>query len=283
MSGPRTDRTAADPSGRAGAHGLTLVELMVSATLVVGVIGSAGLCLLTGRRAQDEAERRMEVVQSARVALDRLARDLAMACPLDPEFALLGMKRLRDGVEIDNIDFATHHWQPERPGEGDRCEVSYFVDSDPVTGDLALYRRRDPTPDAEPLEGGYREEIAVGVRALRLEYFDGALWQDEWGSIRSAAGALLGDSSRGGGQAGLPEAVRITLALAPPRRSAGVDAGAVSAAEADEEAPRVFRTVVRLVLAGREREAADEEAVGAAPAPAPEAEAPAGDAHEGSD
>jgi type II secretory pathway pseudopilin PulG len=267
-------RPRPDPGAK---RGLTLVELMVSATLVAGVVGSACLCLITGRRAGDEAERRMDVLQSARVALERMTRDLQVACPLDPDFALIGMDRSRDGVEADNIDFATHNWTPRCPGESDLCEVSYFVDPDPETGDLALFRRRDPSPDAEPLAGGYREQIVVGVRAFRLEYYDGVAWYDEWGSALESGETFTNRTDDVGYEAGLPEAVRITLVLGPPRRHG---TGGANPAP-DEDPPRVFRTVVRLVLAGRERETSGGAADTSTPAAEPEAAAPESSEGEG--
>lgn len=235
-------------------RGLTLVELVVSAMLVVGVVGSTCLCLITGQKAGDEAERRMGVVQAARVALDRMTGDLRLACRLDADFALIGMTREQDGFASGNIDFATHNWRPRHPGEADRCEVSYFVDRDPDTGDLALFRRRDPTPDEEPLAGGYREEIAVGVRAFRLEYYDGATWFDEWGSATEDTGDTGSFTNRTDDiayESGLPHAVRITLAIAPP---ASPSARGASRNPPEATEARLFRTVVRLEFAERERD-----------------------------
>jgi hypothetical protein len=239
------------PSFAEARRGLTLVELVVSGTLVVGIVGSACLCLISGRQAGDEAERRMGVVQAARVTLDRMARDLRVACRLDREFALIGTTREQDGVVLGNIDFATRNWRPRRPGEADRCEVSWFADRDPETGDLALFRRRDPTPDEEPLAGGYREQIVTGLRAFRLEYYDGATWHDEWGSANEDAEAFTNRTDDIGFEAGLPEAVRITLALAPP---ADPSARAVTRGAAPVSETRLFRTVVRLEYAELERE-----------------------------
>jgi len=167
--------------------------------------------------------------------------------------------------------------------------VSWYVDQSFETEGLALWRRRDPTPDREPLEGGFKEEIASGIAFFRVEYSDGFSWYDEWGSAegKDRMGAI---EAAAWNSTGLPEAVRITLAFHQkpvplPRPGAGtdgapepepskVDLAATKAArkpEADplasglggsrepgdplakaEKPPRplTFRTVVRLNLAG---------------------------------
>jgi len=256
MSNRAPDRP---PVSRAG---VTLIELMVAATLIVGIIGSAYACLLAGHRAGNEVEQRMDIMQSARVALDLIGRDLRTACPLNDRFALIGMDRtIREGLTMSNLDFATHNWNPSRPGESDFCEVSYFVDRDPRTGGFTLYRRRDPTPDDRPLEGGYREEIAAGVRDFKVEYYDGISWYERWGSSLDAGGAdgglganseFTNDPDDVQYENGLPDAVRITLSLGSPSRAIPDDPDRES--PPDLERPLVFRTVVRLVLKGRSEE-----------------------------
>jgi type II secretion system protein J len=234
---PRTRRS--EP----GAAGFTLIELLVGIAVMAGVLAGAYLCLDAGLGSQKLIESRRDVAQSARVALALLAADLRAACPLSADFELLGMDRELGGIEADNIDFATHNWRPRAPGEGDFCEVSWFVDTHPESGGLALYRRRDPSPDDQPLDGGSREEIVSGVRGFRLEYFDGFGWYDTWGS--EARGSAAAERALTAFNLfGLPEAVRITLSLAPPGAGAAEREGMT-------EPPLAFQTVVRLELQGR--------------------------------
>lgn len=208
-------------SPRSPQAGFTLIELIIASSVTVGIIGSVFLCFLSGRRTQRTVEVRSEMLQNARVAIERIAADLTVACPLHRDFALLGMDRVREeadgqpGIEADNIDFATHNWRPQRTGERDYCETSYFVDRDPETGELSLYRRRDPTPDDKPLEGGTREMIATGVRAFRLEYLGGALWENKWGSLPETRG-YSNDPSADMFANSMPEAVRVSIAITKP-------------------------------------------------------------------
>src|SRR5262249_44476371 len=136
---------------------------------------------------------------------------LRSAVQLSKEYEFVGMRRSIDQIDADNVDFGTRNYVPTRPMEGDWCETSYFVQKNAKTGGYALFRRRDPTPDPEPLSGGNSEEIARGVKGFRLEYYDGWKWYDEWGDPegKERFSALPEPNA-----SGMPEAVRITLTLA---------------------------------------------------------------------
>lgn len=233
--------------------GFTLVELMISASLMVLILAAAYACLHAGLSAQRLIDPRLDATQTARVTLALLTADLRAACPLDRTAEFLGIDRTLDGVEADNLDFATHHHTPGRPGEGDYCQTSYFLDHD-RSGDLVLWRRRNPRIGLDPLAGGVREELARGVRQLKFEFYDGFEWYDSWGDPENRdretpkTPSLLQPNL-----SGLPEAVRITLALAASRNRRPTDtpsttAGANSPADPDAEPPLVFQTVARIVV-----------------------------------
>ena len=165
----------AHPSIRA-AKGFTLVEVMLSLSLSVIVLGCAYACLSAGFAAQKVIEPRADAIQTARVALALMTADLRAACVLPGGTDFLGMQRRLGEAQADNLDFATHNYSPSRPQEGDFCEVSYFVDTNPQTGQLSLWRRRNPIIAMDPLAGGRRDEITSSIRGLQLEYFDGFEW-----------------------------------------------------------------------------------------------------------
>ncbi len=218
--------------------GFTLIELVISAAVAAMILTGAYMCLNAGLSSQKLIEPRSEVAQNARVALAIITADLRSACPLSQDFDFLGMDRMMDDVEADNLDFATHNYTPRRPGEGDFCEVSYFLEKD-KEGKFNLWRRRNPTIALNPLEGGRREEIARGLQGLRFEYYDGFEWFDDWGDLEKKK--KKSDVSDEPNLSGMPEAVRITLSFDPnpekPTRSTEAS-----------EAPLVFQTVVRLEL-----------------------------------
>ena len=237
--------------------GFTLIELVISASLMAILLVGAYLCLSSGLASQKLIEARGEAGQSARVAMALMSADLRGACPLSKDMQFVGLDRMQGDVEADNLDFATHHYAPRRAGEGDFCEVSYFVNADPESGKFSLWRRRDPKLDDEPLAGGSREEIARGLRGLRFEYYDGFEWFDEWGDPEGR-GKTQTSLKEKPNLAGMPEAVRITLSIEPASRSSKRKSSASETAEP----PLVFQTVARLNLAGVSFGSAISEAAG---------------------
>lgn len=210
--------------------GFTLIEVLISAALGAILLTAAVACLSATMSSQKIVGPRTDVLQSARVALAMMAADLRAACPLDSRYALLGAERMIGDMPADNIDFATHHYTPRHEREGDYCEVSYYVDKDGAN-QFGLWRRRNPTLALDPLSGGSREEIAPGLRGLKLEYTDGIDWYDSWGTLNpDKTAASLKEHPN---LEGMPQAVRITL----------------SVAAATNEPPLVFRTVAFLELA----------------------------------
>jgi type II secretion system protein J len=229
--------------------GFTLIEVVVSAALMAIILVCAYLCLSACLASQKTIEPRADVLQNARVAMALMTGDLRNACPLSSDNPFLGMQRMLGQVEADNLDFATHNYTPRQPRESDYCEVSYYVDKDPDSGQYCLYRRRNPTLAPDPLSGGTREEIAQGVLGVRFEYFDGTDWYDTWGNAEHPENTAAGNAASllEANDQGMPEAVRITLLL---------DSDPQSKPATDNETPPqgtplVFQSVVRLVLADR--------------------------------
>jgi prepilin-type N-terminal cleavage/methylation domain-containing protein len=225
-------------------HAFTLIEVIISSALMALILVSAYLCLNAGMAGKKVVEPRADIIQNARVALALLTADLRGACPLPADSAFYGMKRTLGGVEADNLDFATHHYTPRRAREGDFCEVSYYLEPDAATGRFSLWRRRNPTLAPDPLAGGSKEQIAQDVVGLRLEYSDGWDWYDTWGAVAGRAKAENSQREKSNLD-GLPEAVRITLAMdSNPKSKVDPLTG-----ERKIEPPLVFQTVAYLNLA----------------------------------
>ncbi len=224
---------------RTSQSAFTLIEMMISAGLMTVVLTSAYLCLSAGLSGQRLIEQRGDAVQTARVVLSLIAADLRAAIPLDPNLEFSGMHRDIEGAEADNIDFATRNYTPRSPREPDYCETSYYLMRDPRSPGFVLMRRRDPTPDPQPLEGGFKEEIARGITSLRFEFYDGIEWFDEWGDPE---GKYKGMTFPPSNSYGLPAAVKITITLDPETRR--------GPKKPDEEskAPLTFQTTARIDL-----------------------------------
>lgn len=233
-------------TGPMSQRAFTLIEVVISASLMALILVAAYVCLNAGLKSKKLVEPRADIIQNARVAMNIMAADLRSACPLAKDYQLLGMRRLIGEMDADNLDFATHNYTPRRPLEGDFCEASFYVDRDPETGMFSLWRRRNPLIATDPLSGGSKEEIAKGILGLRLEYTDGFDWYDTWGEAnprkRDAAEELPPN------MIGLPEAVRITLSLdSNPKPRKLTEGEPISPST---EPPLVFQTIARLNLAG---------------------------------
>lgn len=228
-------RTAEQPT-----RAFTLIEVVISASLMALILVSAYLCLNAGLKGKKVVEPRADVIQNARVAMNIMAADLRDACPITKDYQFIGMRRLLGEMDADNIDFATHNFTPRRPFEGDFCQASFYVDQDPENGQFCLWRRRNPMVAIDPLDGGTKEEIARGIVGLRFEYSDGLDWYDNWGDTKPSK-----SDDPPSNMIGMPEAVRITLKLA-------ANPGAKTSSDVAEpaEPPMVFQTIVRLELAG---------------------------------
>ncbi len=220
--------------------GFTLIELAISGALMTIVLAAAYACLNAGVVSQRTVEARSETLQSARVALRMMAADLRSAVPLTGDSEFIGMARTVEGRDVGNLDFATRNYTPKRAREADFCEVSYYVQPDPETKSLTLYRRRDPTRDPEPLQGGTREEIARRLRSLRFEFYDGYEWFDEWGDPTGKERLKTVPEAN---VSGLPEAVRIVLELEPEEGSEAEGEGK------PREPPMTLETTARVNMA----------------------------------
>ena len=220
----------------------TLVELMVSSALMAIILGSAYLCFSAGIDSRKMIETRSDISQTARVALELMSADLRAATPLSADNDFLGMARQVDGTDASNLDFATHHYRPLGKAQADWAEISYYIDKDMESGLLNLYRRRDPTPDPEPLIGGSKELIAENVRGLSVLYYDGFDWFETWGD---PSGKQQYSELPPSNIVGIPEAIHITLSLGP--------AGEIideTIATTNRPPSLLFQTTVRPQLAG---------------------------------
>jgi len=229
------------------ASAFTLIELVISAGVGAMILAGAYFCLSAGIASQKMIDPRVDLLQSARVSMALISTDLRAACPLDNNFAFLGMHRTIGEFDADNIDFATHNYTAKHDQEADYCEVSYFVRKDPKSGLLSLWRRRNPTLAEDPLSGGRREEIARGLKGVRFEYTDGYDWYDTWGETNSEKmTGLIAQSAAN--LSGMPEAVRVTLSY-PASPETATNAPPLAKGEHGSAPPMVFQTIVGLELA----------------------------------
>jgi type II secretory pathway component PulJ len=261
------------PAGKARRNAFTLIEMVISGAITALILTSAYLCFNAAIAGQKLIEPRADLLQSARVTFELMTADLRSACPLAVDYDFLGMQRMIGEQEADNLDFGTHNYRPRRLGEGDFCQVSYFVEKDEKTGNLSLYRRRNPVIAVDPLTGGSRELIAQNLRGVRYEYSDGWDWYDSWGDTEPKKKGQKQEQPDPN-MTGMPEAVRITISFNPnSKKRTGVNA--TDAPEVLSDPPLVFQTIARLNLtAASQRGLSSQSSGDAAPSETPGAPAP---------
>lgn len=193
--------------------GFTLLELLVSLTILVIVVLTVYVSFRLGLKTYRRQEKNSYINQNMRQAWRMISRDLRCAFVSDSkDIRFIGEQNF-DGKN-DKVNFVTY--LPEIYGrEGGLAEVSYYVDNDPNTDCEGLIRENRGFPyslassQQEGQEGeeiintAKIQEIAPLVRSFKLQYFDSKSWQDTWGK-----GGGIEDLS-----ATLPVSVKISITL----------------------------------------------------------------------
>lgn len=240
-------------------RGFTLVELLISVSLMSGVLAASYICLQAALTSRSLVEDRSDAIQTGRVIMNLIATDLRAAHRISDQHTILGLDRTLEGIEADNIDFVTRHHQPKLPVEADFCETSYFVIKNPETARFVLLRRQDPLPDDEPIAGGQREVLVEDVLGLKFEYYDGWDWYNDWGDAKTPEETTEAETASllsAAGRRGFPDAIRISLLLpeSAKRELPNPDTEFSSESPLTPPGALLFQTIVRLNLTETELE-----------------------------
>ena len=159
----------------------------------------------TGRNVE-QAEARRDRTDLARTLIAKLSDDIANAyyntSMKETVFDAKPSTTTADEPRFDSIALTTlTNWRKPASKEMDLWEVGYRFEERPEGKGKVLIRRekREINKDSTPLEGGSDYEVTDQITGLRLRYYDGSSWVDEWHS-----------SSR----QKLPRSVEITLTQA---------------------------------------------------------------------
>lgn len=215
---------------RRGQRGLSMLEVLVAATVLVMVATMIWGAFNQTHRTRTRLSLRQENDHLARVAMARITRDLRAAfltlhVNQDQRIAatithFIGRPGTNSALDLTTF---THRRLRRGTHEGDACEVSYRAEDrsggslrDEARhgagdrGQFDLIRRVSPRIDNEPQRGGSLDVLIPGIRSFELRYFDEAneRWVDSW------------DTSQAAAQPGrLPKRVRITITLDENRQT----------------------------------------------------------------
>lgn len=171
-------------SARRVAHkGFSLIEILVAVLLLamLGIIVSVSTSSLIG--AIHDTRQLQEYYHTARVALSRIEREVAMAYLSKHQSERRTTKTVFLG-KTNSLTFTTtgHRRMVSGARESDESVVEFKVERDSKTGDNVLIRREKTVIDDQPYKGGRKQVLARGVKKLTFAYWDmdKESWQADW-------------------------------------------------------------------------------------------------------
>jgi type II secretion system protein J len=187
--------------------GFTLLEVIIAVTIMAGIVTVIYTSFSTASRNVEQAEAKRDAANLARTLLTRLSNDISNAYYNQSmtETFFYG-KKSSEGLDVprfDTIALTTlTNWRKPDSKETDLWEVGYRFEETPEKNGVVLVRKekREFGTDNTPLEGGMDYALTERIKSLRLRYYNGLTWSDDW-------------DNRTQRSLQLPKAVEITLAL----------------------------------------------------------------------
>jgi prepilin-type N-terminal cleavage/methylation domain-containing protein len=197
---------------RTSRRAFTLIEVMVSIALLTMIGAVVVATLRNSLRARDMLAVNDGVQQSARVALERLSRELRLAY-LTPNTSAVNTYQTvfiaTDDDPVDEVWFTSLAHRPlyKNTHECDQTEVTLWAEPDPENPNLqVLLHREAPRIDEEPDIDGTILPLAHGVKRFDLRFLDGQTgeWMEEWSTTSTETPNRL------------PRAVKLVLVISAP-------------------------------------------------------------------
>lgn len=192
-------------------RGFTLLEVVVALAILALIAGLTFSTVASAINTRDMLEADDAVNQSARVAMSRIRRDLALAYLTTNTSAVNTYRTLFVGQngDPDRVWFASLAHQRLYRGarESDQTEITYWTEDDPDTrGAMVLLRREAPRIDQEPERDGVIAPLAYDVTSFEVRYLDSQTneWREEWDTTGSETPNRL------------PRAAQVSLTLLAP-------------------------------------------------------------------
>ena len=210
--------------------GFTLLEVLIALGILVVMTAMAWQVVASAIQMRNYLEHENELERSAKVALNRVSRELSLAFLTSNTAAVNTYRTVFIGQDNDDTDvlwFATkaHRRSYATSLESDQAEVTLWTEPDPdAPGRYVLLHRESPRIDEEPDRDGGIQPLARNVTRFDLQYLDPTLyeWRDEW----DTTGAETPNR--------LPRVVQLVLSVMAP--------------DPDDPDEEVERTYVRTIL-----------------------------------
>jgi type IV pilus assembly protein PilW len=143
-------------------RGFTLVEMLIAMTIGLIIMAALSSTFLMQRKTYDVQEQIVEMVQTARAAMDMMTREIRMA-GYDPT----GTMQRSDPTGAKFVGI---------PYDADKLQIYADLNGDEDTDDSHEYIKYTMDSDY-PFEirrdtGGGRQEFALNIQSFTFEYFD---------------------------------------------------------------------------------------------------------------
>jgi type II secretion system protein J len=173
--------------------GFTLLELLVSFTILGIIIATVYSSLRVGINAWEASKRKVDTLQEARIALMRMTSRIngiyrpergSKVIPLETENSF-SLDHPEDRLKIVAFAYAFPH---DRHPRGGLSEMTFYLEKGQgkKPGKIILLEKRGYSKEEDAGlpkrddEGVIVTEIAYGAVGLNFRYFDGEEWKDEW-------------------------------------------------------------------------------------------------------
>jgi general secretion pathway protein J len=178
-------------SGDYSSHpkGFTLLEVLLAMAILAVIVTVIYTSFSTTGRNVAQAEATRDRTDLARTLIAKMSDDIANAyynsAMKETVFDAKPSTTTENELRFDSITLTTlTNWRKPDSKEMDLWEVGYrFEDLPEGTGKMLIRReKREINANSIPLEGGTDYEVTDQITELRLRYFDGSTWSDEWHS-----------------------------------------------------------------------------------------------------
>jgi len=159
--------------------GFSMIEVLVAVIIVGLITASVWSSLFTSARTRDKIEKKDDFTQMARTVMDRISKDLSLAFIIPQAQGMTGFKG-----RSNEVTFSTFAHQAMAPNikECEQTVITYSLSRDKENADLFTLTRRENKRLGNDFgeSNGRPLSLLPGISSLKLEYFDGEKFSDNW-------------------------------------------------------------------------------------------------------
>jgi type II secretory pathway component PulJ len=157
------------------------MELLLAIAIAAVVMTIVNSVFFNSYNVAQSVGEQTEVYQVARIAMDRMIKDISCAYVPSEEcteeriqrYLFIGKNEEDEEIQKDSISFISAADMGLSPVAGGLCEIGYYLrESEDEEDTFTLIRREDSVPDSDVSQGGNAMEIAEGIKSIDIVYID---------------------------------------------------------------------------------------------------------------